>query len=123
MLKLKKNLIIVCFVVILFNISFVIANGAFDDFIEDPMTMQWSSGSQSRVVLNAVDRVWSIINFSVNILAVSVLIYVGIKYMMASAEQRANLKESMGTFVIGVIIAFASTNVINFVINVLYETI
>ena len=51
------------------------------------------------------------------IIAVGVLMVIGIKYMMGSAEEKAEYKKTMLPYLIGAIILFAAVNIAAAVIN------
>ncbi len=60
--------------------------------------------------------IW-IINTVVKYVALGGLIFMGVRYLLASAEGRASLKTSMGGMVIGVLFVFLASNVVNFIIE------
>lgn len=49
------------------------------------------------------------------IVAVVILLVLGIKYMMGSAEEKADYKKSMIPYVVGAILIFASTTIVGIV--------
>ena len=49
------------------------------------------------------------------VVAVVVLLVLGIKYMMGSAEEKAEYKKTMIPYVVGAILIFASTTIVNVV--------
>ena len=51
------------------------------------------------------------------ILAVVILTVIGIKYMMGSAEEKAEYKNTMMPYIIGAIIVFAAPTIANIVYN------
>ena len=51
------------------------------------------------------------------IAAVAVLVVLGIKYMMGSAEEKAEYKKTMIPYVIGAVLIFAASNVASFIYN------
>ena len=46
-----------------------------------------------------------------NIVAVAILVVLGIKYMMGSAEEKAEYKKTMIPYVIGAVLIFAASNI------------
>ena len=52
------------------------------------------------------------------VIAVVVLMIVGIKYMMGSAEEKAEYKKVMVPYVIGAVLIFAATTIVNVVYQV-----
>lgn len=51
------------------------------------------------------------------VVAVVILLVLGIKYMMGSAEEKADYKKSMIPYIVGAVLIFASTTVVNIVYN------
>lgn len=49
------------------------------------------------------------------VVAVVVLLVLGIKYMMGSAEEKAEYKKTMIPYIVGAILIFASTTIVNVV--------
>lgn len=49
------------------------------------------------------------------VVAVVILLILGIKYMMGSAEEKAEYKKTMIPYVVGAILIFASTTIVNIV--------
>ncbi len=56
-------------------------------------------------------------------LAFAATIVLGIRYMIASADVKADLKKSMFPFVIGVACVFATSSVLGFIANVMIDTL
>ena len=51
------------------------------------------------------------------IVSVGILIVLGIKYMMGSAEEKAEYKKTMIPYLVGAILVFAASTIANFVYN------
>lgn len=49
------------------------------------------------------------------VVAVIILLVLGIKYMMGSAEEKADYKKSMIPYLVGAVLIFASTTIVNIV--------
>lgn len=49
------------------------------------------------------------------VVAIVVLLVLGIKYMMGSAEEKAEYKKTMIPYVVGAVLIFASTTIVNIV--------
>lgn len=80
-------------------------------------SMVANSGSGTVSWNSIVGRTLGIINYVVKYLALAGLVYLGIRYMIASAEGKAALKVSMGGAAIGILFTFLATNVVQFIIN------
>lgn len=51
------------------------------------------------------------------VLSVVVLMFIGIKYMMGSVEEKADYKKAMIPYVIGVVLLFATTTLVSVIFN------
>lgn len=69
------------------------------------------------VFTSQTNRIWNSVVIVVRILAFIGIFLVGIRYMLASAEKKADIKKSSILLVIGIILVFASTLFINFIID------
>ena len=67
------------------------------------------SGKEAETVTNIAANIWSTIIVIVRILAVAAVVFAGIRYMFASADQKADIKKSMGILVVGALLVFGAT--------------
>ena len=65
------------------------------------------------VILGAIQAIGSI-------LSVLALVVIGIKYMLGSAEEKANYKQTMIPYIIGVILVFSSSTLVNAIYKAIY---
>ena len=63
------------------------------------------------------NNVLGIIQVVGTIIAVGVLMVIGIKYMMGSAEEKAEYKKTMLPYIIGAVILFAAVNIARAVVG------
>ena len=118
-MKIRKKTIIISiiFLIIIFSLLFITNTYAIN-FIPD----DYAPNSTTSVV--GGDRILSIGNIIVgvvqtvaSIVSVAALIIIGIKYMMGSAEEKAEYKKTMLPYVIGAILTFGITNILAIVID------
>lgn len=64
---------------------------------------------------NALYRIWGAVLVVLQIASVAGVIFVGLKYMFASSDVKADLKKNMINLVIGMIIVFGASTVVGFV--------
>ena len=50
-----------------------------------------------------------------NIVSIAVLVVLGVKYMMGSAEEKAEYKKTMIPYIVGAVLVFAASNIAGFV--------
>ena len=82
--------------------------------IEDPTSNTFTS---------ATNRVLGYVRFFGYAMAIGMLIYLGIKYMMSSANEKADLKKGSINYVIGAVVIAASTAIITALIEVSNEVV
>lgn len=82
-----------------------------------------ANGSGIGNVDTAVSKVWSTILTVLQIAAVAAIVFAGVKYMFAAADQKAEIKNGMIGLVVGAILVFAASTVVQFIINAANEVI
>ena len=66
-------------------------------------------------VTGAAQGMWATVVTIIQILAVAAVVFAGVRYMFASADQKADIKKSMGILAIGAVLVFGATLVLEFV--------
>lgn len=92
----------------------VFATVSIDQTIKD---MANGSGKQPTEVVNLGKTIVTIMQTVGIVVAVVVLLVIGIKYMIGSAEEKAEYKKTMIPYIIGAILLFASTTIVGVVYN------
>ena len=110
----KKGMIIKV-VAVLFIVSIVVATPVFASGISTNFPDAAADGITK--VDNAVQKVWKTVTTIVQILAFAAVIFAGLRYMFASADQKADIKKGLGMLTIGAILVFAAATVVQFVVN------
>ncbi len=78
------------------------------------------TGNDSKtIVAKASIILGAIRNISV-IVSVIILMVIGFKYIIGSAEQKANYKQTMVPYIIGCIMAVAGTTIVSFIYNAVH---
>ena len=73
------------------------------------------SGNQPTEVVNLGKTIVTIMQTVGVVVAVVVLLVIGIKYMIGSAEEKAEYKKTMIPYIVGAILIFASTTIVGIV--------
>lgn len=68
-------------------------------------------------VTNTAKNIWSTLATVVQILAVAAVVFAGVRYMFASADQKADIKKGMIILVIGAVLVFGATTILKAVQN------
>lgn len=76
-------------------------------------------GDASETIENSIGNVWATVVSVVQILAIAAVVFAGVRYMFASADQKADIKKGMGMLAIGGILVFGATTVLSLFDNVL----
>ena len=87
-----------------------------DVFADISVSFPQGSGSISGID-TSVKTIWGTVTLIVQILAMAAVVFAGLRYMFASADQKADIKKGLGMLAIGAILVFATTTVINFIVN------
>lgn len=116
----KKQVKIVSIILVIMIALMAVSNVvlAAPDLSADIKDMANGSGNQPKEVLNLGKTIVSIMQTVGIVVAVVVLLILGIKYMMGSAEEKAEYKKTMIPYLVGAILIFASTTIVNVVYNI-----
>lgn len=115
MKKLLKILPVVMVVCLVFTGVFAIGSDNLDSAI--------GGGTGNTQVTGVAKNVWSTVVTIVQILAVAAVVFAGLRYMFASADQKADIKKSMGILAVGAILVFAATTILGFIADVGNDTL
>ena len=99
----------------------VFSNAYANNYINVPTT--GPAGNASYEFKLAAGKTWATVIVIVQILSVAAVVFAGVRYMVASADQKADIKRSLGTLAIGAILVFCASTVIKFVVNSSKEVI
>ncbi len=76
-----------------------------------------TSGSSITAVDNAAKNVWATLLTIFQILAIAAIVVAGIRYMFASADQKADIKKSLVVLVIGAVLVFGASGVAKLIMS------
>ena len=114
-MKRKSLILIVILYIMVFAFNTVIFAMTADEFITGKEPIAPNDGVQISTV---VPKIWSSVKLILQVLALTAFLFTGIKYMLSSADQKADIKKSLIATVIGVAIVYGTTIVIDFVTGV-----
>jgi len=69
---------------------------------------------------NFATTIYNTIMYIVNVAAIGGIIYIGIKYMMAGADGKAEMKLKFIPVIMGIIMVYGTLNLINFILDIVY---
>lgn len=90
----------------------------------EPISNDLSSmggGSGSPTLNDTAKNIWSSVTLILQILAVAAIVFAGVRYMFASADAKADIKKQMVILIIGAVMVFAASTIINVIVNVTKE--
>ena len=111
---------IFCLVLIWFNVfGFnVFATGAKSSSPGISYEFEMPKGTEVTEVKDAGQKIWGIVSFVIQILAVAAVVFAGLRYMLASADTKADIKKQCIILALGAVLIFAATNILTIVANV-----
>lgn len=105
----NKYIVILMLVVFLFNgLSVVYAFLPSNPYDENKVNEN---------IAEKTKNIWTTITFIVQILAVGCVVFAGLRYMFASASQKADLKQGLKYLAIGAILVFCTITIVQFVVD------
>jgi type IV secretory pathway VirB2 component (pilin) len=115
----KKQVRIISIVLVVLMVLTTISNIVFASTIPDQISNIGSgNGTQSTEVSNLGKTIVSITQTIGIVVAVVVLLVLGIKYMIGSAEQKAEYKKTMIPYIVGAVLIFAATTIVTVIYNI-----
>ncbi len=78
---------------------------------------QANQQSHSQTATNFINGVWGTVLTVLQILAVAAIVFAGVKYMFAGADEKANIKNGMLVLAIGAILVFGASTVVRLLID------
>ena len=116
----KKTVKIISVILVIMMALTSISTIAFATDLKTQVDSLGSSGTNTQVV-SFGKQIVPIVRAVGIIAAVVILMVVGIKYMIGSAEEKAEYKKTMPAYVIGAILVFAASQIIGFIIDISQE--
>lgn len=89
------------------------------DGVDPNKTFKTTTGTNAtNAVSNFGSNILGIVSTGASVLAVIILIVLGIKYMMGSAEEKAEYKKTMIPYLIGAVLLFAAVNLAGWIVGI-----
>ena len=83
----------------------------------DPKDLTGSNSTNTTTMQNIGNQIITVVSVAGSIVAVVVLVVLGIKYMMGSAEEKAEYKKTLMPYIIGAALVFAASAIAGIVFN------
>jgi type IV secretory pathway VirB2 component (pilin) len=75
------------------------------------------SGNSVNEITGLAANIWSTVAVIIQILAIAAIILAGLRYMFASADQKADIKQQTIILVVGAVLVFAAVPIAQFIAN------
>lgn len=107
--KIILRIIPIVMVVILFAGGSLFADG---------IATGWPSGGTAAPgITTTTNNIWATIRTVVNVLAIAAIVIAGVRYMFASADSKADIKQQTIILVVGAVLVFAASNIAGLIAN------
>lgn len=87
-------------------------------FAADIISTSISSSGTSTQTKIYISKIWDIVKMILQIAAIAAIIFSGVKYMFASADQKAEVKKSLGILALGAFLVFGATIFIDIILKI-----
>lgn len=80
------------------------------------------SGLPVQEIKSPIQRIWGTLSLILKMCAVGGIILTGIRYMFVSSDVKADMKKTLPYLITGIVIVFAGTYIIDFVVEIFKNT-
>ena len=115
----KKQVKIITTILMILAILCSLANIEFGSAIITSLSGDKTATITSTSMTNLGSKIIGTIQVLGIIIAVVILLVLGIKYMVGSAEEKAEYKKTMMPYVVGALLIFAASTIVNILYNVI----
>lgn len=111
-MKKSKKIILRILPVLLVLVLVITPNVFADDAISAGVP---KSGNEISNITNLGGSIWSTIKVIVQIAAIAAIVFAGVRYMFASADDKANIKKQTVILIVGAALVFAAVPIATFI--------
>jgi len=123
-MKKSKKIMLRIIPIVLVLMVIVTANVFATGKSSSPISPNIGTSNTSIGTVNATaNKIWGTVTLILQIAAVAAVVFAGVRYMFASADTKADIKKQMVILVIGAVLVFGATTVINFIVTVTNEVL
>ena len=111
----KKILMAAIYIIVLV----ILCTNVFAMFGTDPQLndIKYNEDMVNEQIKNKMGYVWATIATVVQVAAVACVVFAGLRYMFASADQKADIKQGMIYLGLGAVLVFGAVLVVRLVVN------
>lgn len=118
----RSKKIILTVLPILFVLMFVFTTNVFADVISTNFD-EITGGTEIDSVTSTARNVWKTIALILQIAAIAAIVFAGVRYMFASADTKADIKKQMVILVVGAVLVFGASTVVQFITGITNEAL
>lgn len=118
----RSKKIILTVLPILFVLMFVFTTNVFADVISTNFD-EITGGTEIGSVTSTARNVWKTIALILQIAAIAAIVFAGVRYMFASADTKADIKKQMVILVVGAVLVFGASTVVQFIMGITNEAL
>lgn len=112
----KKSIKIIMVIIAILSILLIFSNNALATGPIDPGILK-ASYTDSTEIQNMAGRIMGIIRNVAVVAGVIILMVIGVKFILGSAEEKAEYKKSLIPLVVGVVLVMAATTIVSFLFD------
>lgn len=112
--KVMKTLSVLLITIMLISVSVSVFAADFDSVAN---TMKDKSNTNTEKISNAGGQIMGVLQTVGIVISIIILIVLGIKYMMGSAEEKAEYKKTMIPYLVGAVLIFGASAIAGVVVN------
>lgn len=114
----KKSIKVIAIVVLTLMLATLIGTTVFAQTLTpDSLSGGTVNGTANTKITSVGKSIVAVIQTVGVVIAVVIMLVLGIKYMLGSAEEKAEYKKSMVPYIVGAVLIFAGTTIVNIVYN------
>lgn len=115
----KKNILKVIPIIIMFCIISTNVLGFGNGFSPNAIP----GGVVVNEIKSPVQKAWGTISLILQVCAVGGIIFTGVRYMFAGPDAKGEMKKTLPFLIVGLVIVFASTFIIDFIVKIVEDVI
>lgn len=95
----------------------------FGDRCFDPLESNYNESLVDGKIKDTVGNIWATFRTIIQVFAVGCVVFAGVRYMFASADQRADIKKGLKFLVVGAVLVFSAITVIDLVVKIFKDVL
>lgn len=78
-------------------------------------------GNTPDSIASILKNIWGSVALILQVASLAGVIYAGVRYMFASSDARADIKQGLFSIIIGCVLVFGATTVVNYIVGVVEQ--